>query len=161
MLANLISILALLGFVMSLLVHISAAAGVPVHVYFPFVWALHIGIFAVFWPAILISKNLHRSRDFWRALPRPFAVVVGILFAYTFLNFTSGTATMKNGEWNVSPDQSTYTFTPKGLAPEISTRKEYMHEQAAEDKLFSGHWMLFYFVSFALLRTAMVPKRIA
>jgi len=121
------------GFLFSLLAHVLALLGVAL----PgggLVWMLHVGIFVVWIPTILLSKNRMQGlsrRDQMDALlgdsPRWMRGAVKILFAYAFVNFF----------WFMASTMG--HPRPTGAAPPAVIRG------------FSGHWMVFYaavFVSF-------------
>jgi hypothetical protein len=125
-------VLAAVGFVLSVAAHGMALAGVPI----PggkLVWNLHIGIFIVWIPTVLVAYRATRyanRKDFWRValagcppwMRRGFLV----LFGYAILNFVLFLASNP-------PRQSTDD------APLTVIRG------------FSGHWMIFYGAAFAVL----------
>ena len=123
-------VLALVGFLASLIVHIAAWLGLK----FPFeVFGLHFGIFVVWLPAMLASYRLSggvRGFDYYRYVlrgcPKWMRWAVYGLFAYAFVVFFSGFLGILTG-------------TPI-------------------ERLFSGHWMLFYFFAFATLYSAIHAK---
>jgi len=132
--------LAGLGFLVSLWVHIGALFGVRVVPEY-FFMILHVGIFVVFVPAIVVSQRLvgNTSRsDFWKVmskdLPLWLRCVVYGSFGYAFLNF--------------------FLFTSK--AP---VRESGANPPTQVWRGFSGHWMLFYSASFAMLYAATIAKR--
>jgi hypothetical protein len=123
---------AVAGFVASLLVHILALMGLAS----PFgsaTWLLHVGIFVVWFPTVLIAQRLTRGAkqvDFWKATFRGCpgwakagAYVVG---GYAMLNFVF-----------FALQTSRY---PRNEIPDI-----------VEYRGFSGHWMAFYYVGAATL----------
>jgi hypothetical protein len=116
--------LALAGFFASAAVHGAALLGVAAPSY---VFALHVGVFLVFFPAVLLQRRLLVSGDrrrVWsellRGCPGWIAALVPLLFVYTFFNFA------------------------RDAAPQ--------HEDAVKTiRIFSGHWMLFYYASFSII----------
>lgn len=149
---------AMAGFLASAAVHCAAVYGVAAHEFFPFVWFLHLGIFVVFAPAIFLSKGVGNRSEFWKVLPPALRYPLFLLFAYTFFNFFAGVQSLPSGSWSVSEDKTSYSFTPKGGSSQTATKQEYDKAQAATDRLFSGHWMLFYFAAFALLRATSAKR---
>lgn len=138
MVAILVPLLALaaMGFLCSVLVHIAALVGfVP-----PggnAVFALHVGIFVVWFPVVFLAMRISQGqRGFksWVPLlsgcPVWFRGLLLALFAYTFLNFFLAF----NGE--VGHQQQSDALAPATL------------------RGFSGHWMLFYAAGFGVLLTA-------
>lgn len=117
------------GFVLATAVNIAGWLGYTI---LPenFFFAMHVGIFVVFLPAILFGRNYSNNLLAFRKrsgttqgwLP----IVCKTLFVYVFFNFFSFVL--------VAPDKQ-HEHTPSALMW----------------RGFSGHWMLFYFMSFALL----------
>lgn len=128
-------LLAASGFVLSVVVHFMALAGAAI----PggkLVWALHVGIFVVWIPAVLVSMHMTRyanRKDFWKVAvagcPIWMRRVGYVLFGYAILNFVLFIATTGS-----QPKQS------MGNAPPPSVVRG-----------FSGHWMVFYGAAFAIL----------
>jgi hypothetical protein len=131
-------LLAAVGFVLSVAAHLAAVAGSPI----PFgkaVWALHIGIFVVWLPTVLVAYRLTRGttrKDFWKialvGCPKWMRTALYILFGYAILNFVLFFAATAG-----QPQ-------PEGDAPPEVVRG------------FSGHWMVFYGAAFATLYSASV-----
>jgi hypothetical protein len=86
--------IAAIGVVLSVVVHISALLGMPS----PFgeiSWVLHMGIFVVWLPAILVANKLVRGfkqKDFWKAAlrgcPQWMKNLIYLFLGYAILNFT-------------------------------------------------------------------------
>jgi hypothetical protein len=130
-------LLAACGFLLSLDAHIMALAGLSL----PggnWVWGLHIGIFIVWIPTVLVSRQAAQyanRKDFWKvvlaACPVWMRRALYIIFGYAILNFilflpTTGTHKLQKG---VSPPPSVI-------------------------RGFSGHWMAFYGAAFCSLYSA-------
>jgi len=141
--------LALGGFLLALASHIAALWGVDVQSQVSAVWLLHLGVFIVFIPMVfqLRSSDLKSDRfAVFRGLPGWAGAATALLMAYVFLNFflafpgaTDGSPAVQNGA---------FVLQQKGrLVREIS-EAEYHARQATILRGFSGHWLLFYFVSF-------------
>lgn len=125
-----------LGFLASLVAHLMALAGVS-----PpggaAVMGLHIGVFAVWIPAVIVSirSNLgQRNRLSWKQLlsgcpPWMFYALMA-LFVYAFVNFFVAI------EHAPAAKSSTRALTSSTL------------------RAFSGHWMLFYGAAFAIMLSA-------
>ena len=130
--------LAALGLILSIAAHIAAIAGWPI----PFgksVWALHIGIFVVWLPTVLVAHRLTRGanrKDFWKialvGCPKWMRTLLYILFGYAILNFVYFVATTPG-----HPQR-------QGDAPPEVVRG------------FSGHWMIFYGTALATPYSASV-----
>jgi hypothetical protein len=125
-------LLAAVGFVLSVAAHCMALAGVPI----PggkLVWNLHVGIFVVWIPTVLVAYQTTRyanRKDFWKVAlagcPPWMRRSLFILFGYAILNFVLFLASNQ-------PKQSI------GDAPLTVIRG------------FSGHWMIFNGAAFAIL----------
>ena len=127
----------IVGLVMSLCVHILALMGRSMPAAF---WALHAGIFVVWFPAVLVAirrAGKKRGRDLWKVVlngaPTWMRYVLYALFAYPFLGTVLFAA---NGSGNNS-----------GM------------ENPAEWRGFSQVWMVFYFSAFAILYAALKDAR--
>ena len=130
-----IMLLALTGFTASAIVHALAVAGVP-SPFGPATWVLHVGIFAVWIPTILVAQRLTKTAkqsDFWKAAFRgcPPWVRVGayLLAGYAALNFIL--FVVSTGQY------------PKNEVPDVVNYRG-----------FSGHWMVFYYLATATLYSA-------
>jgi hypothetical protein len=128
-------ILAALGFAASAAAHSASTFGLRES--FPsWVMGLHAGVFVVFFPAAFVVHGLTRDyaqRELWTAALRgcPDWMRKGVygLFVYAILNFAYFIATVpKRGAAVVAGE------TPAAIV-----------------RGFSGHWMVFYAVSFAIL----------
>jgi hypothetical protein len=130
--------LAALGLILSVAAHLAAVIGLPI----PFgkaVWGLHIGIFVVWLPTVLVGIRFMRganSKDYWKVAlagcPRWMRTTGYILFGYAILNFI------------VFFVMTSAHPQPTGDAPPEVVRG------------FSGHWMVFYGAAFATLYSASV-----
>lgn len=135
-------ILSAIGLVLSIVAHLASLVGLPI----PggkFVWSLHIGIFVVWFPAVIVAYLINQGRPYrelWKnvlsGLPRWMRYAVYGLFAYAMLNFL----------WFFDPTGS--APQPEGDAPPAVIRG------------FSGHWMLFYGAAFAILLSAYRNRRL-
>lgn len=117
------------GFVASVMVHVSSLLGLPQPLG-RLAWGLHIGIFVVWLPAVLVAQRLSKGAkqaDFWKAVlrgcPRWMKRFLYVLVPYIFINFFVGIA--------LGPDTESDNF-----------------------RIFSGHWMFFYFAGMAMLHSA-------
>lgn len=95
-------------------------------------WPLHVGIFVVWLPAVLVAQRLSKEfpqKDMWKATlrgcPPWMRKTLYILFVYAFLGF--------------------FAF----IALDASSGKE-----ASTVRGFSGHWLIFYFAAYAILYSA-------
>jgi len=135
------AVLSLVGFILSLWVHIGALFGRNVAPE-SFFWGLHVGIFVVFFPAILVAEKRVGStnrKDFWKMVtkgsPDGIRYLFYLLLAYAFVSSL------------ISFFHSPPGVVPKGLSPGVPWRG------------FSEGWMVFYFGSFAILSSALHSSR--
>jgi hypothetical protein len=129
-------VLSTVGFVLSLWVHFGAVAGRRVAPA-PFFWILHMGIFVVWFPAVMVAQrqvgNLNR-KDFWKVIlkgsPDWVRYLVYGFLGYAVVNFM-------------------YFFfqAPTG-------RDDGANPPAIVWRGFSGHWMVFYLSALAILYSA-------
>lgn len=123
------------GLVISLWVHLGAVMGRRVAPE-PFFWMLHVGIFLVWFPAILVAQkrvgNMQR-KDFWKVVlngsPEWMRYTVYGFFGYALINFALFILKAPYGSRGDNPS-------------------------TADWRGFSGHWMAFYSAAFAILYSA-------
>lgn len=157
---------AVTGWILGLIVHLLSLADFDITDKVPFVWVLHIGIFVVWFPAVLdLNKNeelkayeqsgilnrmnpLEFYKIIFRQTPTWLAVIaIGGLY-YAGINFilfmTSqlGVPDIKDGQ---------YILHNHGQLIKNLTEQEYHHYKANEVRGFSGHWLAFYGVAAAVL----------
>jgi hypothetical protein len=126
------------GFAMSLYVHISSLLG-SVSVSQGWVFILHLGMFVVFGPGILAMSKTGYGRSISRRqlaqLPATLRYSIYVFGIYAMINFAIF--------WFRTADQ------PK-----------HGSQGAPPWRGFSGHWMLFYLLSIALLYLGTHPKNV-
>lgn len=127
--------LSAVGLVLSLWVHFGAVLGRRVAPA-AFFWILHIGIFVVWLPAILVGRNrvgTLNSRDPWKVLlkgsPDWMRYMVYGFFGYAIINFALFWLKTPSGGSGANPPADVW-------------------------RGFSGHWMAFYSAALAILYTA-------
>jgi hypothetical protein len=128
--------LAAIGLLLSIGAHIASLLGLPL----PgdkLVWSLHVGIFVVWLPAVLVATRANRGRpqsEFWKNVLSgcpPWMRNAGYaLLAYAIANFIGFMVTTGS-----EPQ-------PEGNAPPSVVRG------------FSGHWLIFYGAAFAIFFSA-------
>ena len=120
------------GFIASAVVHVEAVLGIEP----PFgelAWVLHVGVFIVFLPAAFQARAFNLApNEFWEAALGGcrvwMRVLVRVLFFYALANFAV-IMYLEWGNWSQLDEVSAW-------------------------RAFSGHWMLFYALSFAMLYSA-------
>ena len=140
-----LTIFAIIGFVASLLTHLTTFFGVSVAQYFPWIWILHIGIFIVMIPVVISQRN--RSGSWERMLtllPNWGKVALPIFFVYALINFAlflflsqSGVPAIRDGK---------FVLASHGHVVRELSKQEYEQQEAYVLRGFSGHWMIFYLV---------------
>lgn len=130
-------LLSAIGLSLSLWVHFGAVAGRKVAPE-PYFWMLHVGIFVVWFPTVLVANRRvgnARRKDYWDAVfkgsPIWFKYVVYAFLAYAFLNFLI-------------------------FLPQAPGKKDYPGDgtPVVVWRGFSGHWMVFYAAALAILYSA-------
>lgn len=130
-------LLAALGLTLSAASHVASIVGLTM----PgggAVWSLHIGVFVVWVPTVLVASRMSRHAeraDYWRVVlagcPAWARYALMGLFGYALLNFVLGMVHMPVRQ---GADESA--------------------SSSGNVRLFSGHWMLFYAAAFATLYSA-------
>ena len=148
---------AILGLCLSVAVHVATFCGIDPQQVFPAVWMLHVGIFAIWFPAILFTNrrigSLPRREQGaarMRGTPRMMRAVLGPLFAYTAFNFFFTIFVLQGGHSPTIRD-STFALQDSGRIVRALTEREYHRYRAYEVRTFSGPWILFYFAGMAML----------
>jgi membrane protease YdiL (CAAX protease family) len=121
------------GFLLSLAVHALTFVGVAAQEYSGAVWALHIGVFPLFFPFVWQMRRWQEGRRLhWRQLlrylPRWALVAAPALFVYTGVNFMLAMSHL--------PERSESSVA----AGHVETHEERLYTVRA----FSGHWLVFY-----------------
>lgn len=153
---QLLAVLALAGLALALVVHVSALLGVNSADRYPWVWGLHVGIFLVFFPAVITSKaDLRRGerpsfRELREGVPDWLVVVGAVFMLYAFANFFLASAGIESGQPVARAGK--FVLENHGKLVRELTAGEFEALNASSLRLFSGHWMVFYFMSFVMLK---------
>ncbi len=157
-------IIAGIGFTLAVIVHLISLSGIYIGDQFPFVWALHLGIFVVWFPTILMLRNnqkySQKARKYgdslrmifnaiFKDMPKPVMFIALFCFVYASLNFFLFMNTGQGG--NPSFIDGKYVLNNHGAIIKELTQTEYLELKANEIRGFSGHWMLFYCVAMGVL----------
>jgi len=144
-------LVALIGLVISVVVHLLAVSGMDVLARFPYVWLLHIGIFVVFIPYAFSSRKTLGSRPTLAQIRTQFpdwVVAVGLcLLAYTIANFFLFMHAVSFGSPEIH--EGKFLLLDHGKLIRELTADEFASLRSHQVRGFSGHWMFFYFVAFA------------
>ena len=139
-----------MGFCLSFIVHVLALLGVNVLAKVPYLWLLHAGVFAVSIPAAISSRKIFGANPSFSAIRAVFpawVVALGaVVFTYTLLNFSlfvlatdGGSPSMQNGK---------FVLQSHGRFIRELSFAQYTAFKANEVRGISGHWLVFYFISF-------------
>ncbi len=133
-------VLSIIGLISGLIVHLISIMGKYLGNDYPFVWALHFGVFVVFIPAILSLRNnakltsleskkpynpVKKFTEYFQYAPKSIKVLIMLFFVYAIINFYLVFAVFGSDGQELSDSQQL--------------------------RAFSGHWMLFYAVSMGIL----------
>ena len=152
MLTILILMLSAVGFILSVIAHLSTFAG-----YSPLVtestWSLNLGLWLVWLPLLTMSFNqlfsYANEGDVWKVIP-PFAPMWSknlsvILLLYAFFNFIYVMTFLNHGGFPAIIDGqyvlNTYNYGP---ILKVLTEAEYHLHEAYLLRAGSGHWMFMY-----------------
>ena len=151
---------ALTGFILALAAHIAAICGVDVGGRYPFVWGLHFGVFIVFIPIFFSMKRTFGAKPTMAQIRDEFprwVVVLGIcMMAYTLVNFLLFALNTAGGSPSIKDGK--YLLLNHGTLIREISESEYRQFMANIARGFSGHWLFFYFFSFAWFKLRKNPE---
>jgi hypothetical protein len=132
--------------VVSLLAHASTFFGSDPMEAIPGVMFIHVLIFPPFIAAIVYMNRVGGSgkttqQDCFKLAPRWLNVLLGIFFAYAFLNF--GLFIFLTGGGTARQEGAKFVMKSHGRVLREIDEKEFHRQQAYVVRGFSGHWMLF------------------
>ena len=138
--------LSLVLLALSFAVHLITFAPINEQDEFPFVFLLHVGIFALGVPLVFIDRVLKKSPsmagyDDSYKHPAWIWVCFGLLAAYVAFNFFYF---LIAGEGQPEMEAGRYWLKNKSVVIRELTRQEYDAESARILHGFSGHWLIFY-----------------
>lgn len=141
-----------IGFMLSAFVHFSSLNGINLENQYP-IFLLHIGIFIVFIPSIIVqtTKKQHRNPLDKNSHPvqKALSIFTGIFIVYTIFNFIQFSANSSGGTGNI--EDGKYYISGRGIEKKEITQENYNQIKANIARGFSGHWMLFYLASITIL----------
>ena len=132
--------MALGGFLLAAAAHGASVLGFDVQEHIPFVFGLHVGIFVVWFPAVLRARTLRV--DLEACLPPWVRTVLFVLFAYALLNFVFSLSQLGGGQPGMRDGR--YVLLNKSKLVREINAQEYHQLRAFLLRAFSGHWLLFY-----------------
>jgi hypothetical protein len=139
---------ALAGFILSLVVHVSAMLGVDVTSRFPGVWLLQVGIFVVLLPLVFaLGRDLGAKPTFKQiaaSVPR-WAIALGaLILVYAFVNFFLFMVDSEGGSPGM--EDRKFVLLNHGTLVRERTAAEFVRFQANIVRGFSGHWLVFFYL---------------
>jgi hypothetical protein len=148
--------LAGVGLLLSVAVYVSASLGVDPKTWFYLYWVLHVGLFVIWFPAVLLSNELphrisHGKREdrIMTNLPKWMARSTIVVFFFAVANFSVMMALTHGGsveEKNGRADLVSHDHVVKQL-----TSAEARDIPLYEARLFSGHWIALYWIGICAL----------
>jgi hypothetical protein len=152
-----LQIMATGGFIFSLTAHLASFLGIDPQAVFPPIWLLHIGIFVVWVPTVLLLRKTFRKtgrEGFWkvavRNAPAWMQALCVFFFIYTFFNFASSLSALDERGVPTIVNEKKVLQRQGEVIKELSD-EEYFRLQANTFRASSGHWMVFYIVSMTIL----------
>ncbi len=130
---HIFTFMALVGLMLSIWVQIASLFGRRLS---PVFWALHVGVFVVFFPAILVAQKrlgTTQRKDFWKAITK--GSPDGVRYMLYFFFAYAATIGLFS-----------FLQAPPGTAP---------NHDGSDWRGFSAIWMVFYCASFAILSSAL------
>jgi hypothetical protein len=153
--------IAAFGFLASLVVHVCALAGIALQEKSPAVLGLHLGIFAVVVPIMLVYSRNNGRKLLWnhviRHVPGWIKSLVGALMLYAFFNFFFTLFVLNEGASASVIDGKKVLHNHGKVIRELS-EDEYGKHKAYDARLFSGHWLLIYSVAAVLAYARIMEK---
>jgi hypothetical protein len=150
-------------FVLSAIVHGFSLAGINAADKVPAVWALHFGVFLVWFPAILSLRNNPAYQAYRKSgnlkpnqvlqitfgkVPKPVLFIIAAVFIYAIVSLCfmafhwTGNASSKDGH---------YFLEEHGKQIGALTKEEYNWYTANKFRTFSAQWMAFNSIAAAIL----------
>jgi hypothetical protein len=179
MLARLFLIIAIIGFCFSVVAHVLTFF-VEAMAQMSHVWPLHLGIFVVFIPMVVMQQRWSTqitsdaaqfatprnqrpiTVNSFQFVPRWIKALLGLCFAYAILNFIlfAGTDIVRERrEGKISERDGRHVLVKNREVVREVTDAEYQENQLRIARGFSGHWMLFYGVAAVGLYDVIQRKR--
>ena len=157
---RLLAFLSLIGFTLSLLVHISALLGIDAAAKIPHHGYLHLGLFVVFIPFVFLSRKAFgptpNQEKVFEHFPRWVIALGYVIFAYTIINFL---IFMFASEWGgPAMRDGKFFLESHGRVLREITASEYQNFRANIARGFSGHWILFYYIPLAFFMLRRNPQ---
>jgi len=146
-----------IGLLLSLFVHFITFVGVNILEKLPEVWLLHIGLFVVWIPTLIVcikTCSKERRKDHLKIAtknaPKWLKHLCIVFFVYMFFNFFFTIFVLNEGGMPYVKDGQN-VLANHGKVIRVLTDVEYVRHRAYNVRAFSGHWMFLYCFAFAAL----------
>jgi hypothetical protein len=145
--------IAIIGFVLSLIVHLSSYFGFDFIDRAPIFWLLHVLVFLPFGASIYYARrdpnHAEKNHDqAWRAAPLWLRLAAGLCFAYAIVNII---VCIRGNEGKPVREGDHYSMRDYTGRIHGITDREFHAYQAQVARGFSGHWMAFYLIALIFL----------
>jgi hypothetical protein len=138
--------------ILSSAAHLSTFVGINPQALFPQIWVLHLAIFIFFIPLASTSKKLGgpsggrlQFKENMKYAPSWAGKWIPFLFLYVFFNFFfTGLVLQKSGVPDIIDGRK--VLHNHGKVIKVLSDEDYYKHQAYSVRLFSGHWLLFYYL---------------
>jgi hypothetical protein len=145
--ARLMGVTAALGFLVSLAVHVYTYLGESLPHRFPPLWLLHVGVFFVFGPAVLVITRASKAGTLRNLLAGyPKAVIALAVLVHVYASAV-GYASFTAMQGAVEDRPSGYALVNRGELIRELTEAEFLEARAIQTRGFSSVWLSFYGLS--------------
>ncbi len=141
-----LTVVAFLGVGASLLVHLATFFERDLSQPLPWVWALHVGVFVLWFPMVFMASAEQRRHAWWKVFSPPIllrVLIVLALLVYNAVTFDSISSTKFEGV-ALGRIDGRPALHNHGEVVRSLTEKEYRHLHVYELRGFSSMWLLFY-----------------
>jgi hypothetical protein len=149
------------GLLLSAWAHLAALNGRALQLEHPWLFSLHLLMFVAFVPGLVLrilsarrrinadALQSQRLAGILAGIPLALRILVGALIVYAAANFLIAGTNLPNG--SVAEDNGAYSIRLRTGEIESIDRAAYLKIQASQLRAFSGHWLLFFTASIAML----------
>ena len=142
---RILGVVATLGFTASLAVHLFSYAGYAITETLPGTWLLHLGVFVVWIPVLVILNGARRADEGLNYLLESIPVwVILVVLIGGQLIFVSGMAAMLAEPGVPKESGGRYFLVNKGTVLREISEEKFHHLEVLDDRSTSAVWMLFY-----------------
>jgi hypothetical protein len=159
------ALISALGLGLSMVAHVSTFFGIDPEQPLPYIWFLHLGIFVVMVPAIVVQPGKREGRAVgWRDTMGNASAwlrwLTILLVANAFINWAAFWLVCGSGGPTQEPN-GTYSLSSHGRIIRQITAAEYHRARGYEFRGFSSWWMLCYSLALTLLMSQINRRKMA